>query len=174
MVQIVALAFLLRGMLIQGADRIAFQADMMHLKSTGVAFWFTVLVLATLVSPKWAQWPFANRPMRWLGTISYGVYVFHLIFIRFAVHTLGYSTDGSTGAFLKLLAFTAAGCLVAGHVAHVLVERPVRRWAVRITRAPARAPKPLPAPEPLPLPPLEPALRASLTDATRTPVSDPV
>jgi peptidoglycan/LPS O-acetylase OafA/YrhL len=113
------------------------------------------------MSPRWAQWPMANRAMRWMGTISYGIYVFHLVFIRFAVHTLGFPTDGSTGAFLQMLVFTFAGSLAAGWAAHVLIERPVRGWAVRVTRrAPAAGVAPTPALLPVP--------------ALERPVSEPV
>jgi peptidoglycan/LPS O-acetylase OafA/YrhL len=133
-VQLVAAIFVLKGVLAQGANRLAGYPDELTLKTTSLSFWFTVLILVTLFAPVWAQWPATNRLIRGLGVISYGVYLFHLLFIRFAIVTLGYRTDGTPEAFLEMLAFVTAGSVIAGWLSYVLVERPVRRWAVRSSR----------------------------------------
>jgi peptidoglycan/LPS O-acetylase OafA/YrhL len=126
----------LKGLAAQGSDRLAGGPNQMTLKGTGMAFWFALLILATLFAPKWAQWPSTNRAIRGLGTVSYGVYLSHLLFIRLALLRLGFASDGSARSFLALLAFVLAASAATGWLSYRFVERPVRRWAVRMT-APA-------------------------------------
>jgi peptidoglycan/LPS O-acetylase OafA/YrhL len=98
----------------------------------GVAF--AVLLLATALAPRWAQWPVTNRFARAAGDASYGTYLWHLVIIGFAVETLGLVADGTNGPFFKMLPIALVGSLVAGWLSFRLVERPVVRWARRRTR----------------------------------------
>ncbi|MGQ0679360.1 MAG: acyltransferase family protein [Actinomycetota bacterium] len=123
-----ALAGVVAGTMEQGADRIAGQPEQLYLHTTGLAFWFTLLMLATLFAPARLQWPATNSLARWIGTVSFGIYLFHLVLIRLAVHTLGFATDGSTGAFLTMLLFVLAGSSLVATAAYYAVEQPMRRW----------------------------------------------
>lgn len=102
--------------------------------TTFVALMFAVLLLATVLAPRWAQLPMTNPVARRLGDISYGVYLWHLLFIGLALYTLDFTPDGTVWAFVRLLAFVMAGSVVAGWLSLVLVERPAIRWGRRKAR----------------------------------------
>jgi peptidoglycan/LPS O-acetylase OafA/YrhL len=83
----------------------------------------------------------ATRPMRWLGRRSYGIYLIHTLALTVAEKVV------PGGAPVRTL-WLGVGCLaltlVAGDVAHRLVEVPFiqlgRRWAGRRGRVPAPVP----------------------------------
>ncbi len=103
-----------------------------HTGRVGIAF--AVLILATVLAPPWAQWPAANRLARWVGEVSYGVYLWHLPLLSLALTTLHFPVF-TNEAFFRLLAFTLAGSLLLGWLSFTFVERPFIRWARRRTRA---------------------------------------
>ncbi len=98
----------------------------------GIAF--AVLVLATALAPRWAQLPVANPAARRLGDVSYGVYLWHSVVIGFALTTLHFSQDATTGAFLRILVVTLGASLLIGCASLVWVEQPVIAWARRRSR----------------------------------------
>ena len=88
----------------------------------------------------------SRGPAKWLGTISYGVYLFHFPVIVGLRMTGHWPQDSLTRELLAVLAIT----LPAATLSWFLVERPAIRWAQRRTsgsRPPAKAP-PEVAPEP--------------------------
>jgi peptidoglycan/LPS O-acetylase OafA/YrhL len=104
--------------------------------SFGVAAFFGSFVVASAFLPSWAQWPLANRFSRWLGEVSYGVFLYH-VFISLAVaRLLDYrlGAEGSPRAFLTLVAIVAPASLLAAWVSLVCVERPVRERLRRYAR----------------------------------------
>jgi len=135
-VQVVAAVAIVWGMRTAGIhDMTATSGTYAHWTATlPIALAFAVLMLATVLAPRWAQWPVANRAARGLGDISYGVYLWHLLVIGFVVTTLGFSPNQTTGAFLTLLAATLTGSLVLATLSLVFVERPCIRWARRRSR----------------------------------------
>ena len=146
-VQVTAAAGVLAGMRYEGMrDLLAVNGIYDHFtRPVYIAFLFAVLLAATGLAPPWAQLPFANRLSRRLGDISYGVYLWHLMFIGFAVTTLDWVPDASNWAFARMLAFALPLSLLAGWLSMVLVERPAIRWARKrsaaISRRAARAPR---------------------------------
>lgn len=116
--------------------------------TTPVALAFGVLLLGTLLAPKLARTPFANPVVRWLGKISYGIYLFHLLFLYYAMNRLHFALNGTPADFLHLLEFTLGGAIVAGALSYYLVERPLVGWARRFSdrRAARHAPAPVPVP----------------------------
>ncbi|MFN2607047.1 MAG: acyltransferase family protein [Acidimicrobiales bacterium] len=114
-------------------------------RSTPIALVFAVLVLSTSFSVRWAQWPVSNPVSRWLGDVSYGIYLAHIIVIGFAVTTLGIvPTHGST-VMRSLMAVTLPATLVLAWLSWTFVEQPARAWARRRTRRPRALPVAAPA-----------------------------
>lgn len=91
----------------------------------------------------WTERALGNRVMRWLGEISYGVYLWHLALLIALQRWVGWPVFGGHFALLYLLT-AAAATLVAAASWH-LVERPLlRRFSVSWRRAPASQPPPAP------------------------------
>lgn len=99
--------------------------------TTPLALSFAVLLLATALAPRWAQWPVTNRVARRLGDISYGIYLSHLLFVELALTALHFFPAGNLVAFLRMVGFVATGSLLVGWASFVWVERPLTRWARR-------------------------------------------
>ncbi|HYR61898.1 MAG TPA: acyltransferase, partial [Actinomycetota bacterium] len=132
-VQVAALGGMIVGMELAGhRDMTGTAGALDHWSSTTpIAFGFAVLLLATALAPRWAQSPFANPVSRWLGDISYGAYLWHLLFIEFALVALHWTPAQTTGSFVRMFGFTLAGSLLAGWASFVLIERPSIAWARR-------------------------------------------
>lgn len=114
--------------------------------TTPVALSFSLLLLATALAPPWAQWPATNPAVRRLGDISYGVYLWHLLFIGFALQSLHWTPAGTTAAFVRMFGFAFTGAVVAGSLSYYLMERPLIHWARRRSQLRDRRPRPaLPA-----------------------------
>jgi peptidoglycan/LPS O-acetylase OafA/YrhL len=96
-----------------------------------IALLLCALMMAAALGPRWAQWPFANRAVRSLGDISYGIYLSHLPLIGLAMTTLGFRDDGTNAAFLRMVAFVVPSTLLLGWASHRFIEQPARRWARR-------------------------------------------
>lgn len=94
-----------------------------------VALAFAVLIPAVALAPAWTRAPFTNPVSRRLGDMSYGIYLWHLMLIGFALATLHFLPVASTRAFVRMLAFTLPLSLVAGWLSMKLVEQPAVRWA---------------------------------------------
>jgi peptidoglycan/LPS O-acetylase OafA/YrhL len=94
--------------------------------SIGIALSFVTLVVATAFMPAWAQWPLSNRFSRWLGEISYGVFLYHILIAQAAADILGLRHAGNVQAFLELAAVVLPLSLLASWVSYVTVERPMR------------------------------------------------
>lgn len=106
----------------------------------------TAMVAGAFVPGIW-QWVFANRLARWLGDISYGIYLVHVLIVTFAVRALqvkgtgvpGLNVavtvgDGSVGYLLKLTAIVVPLSVLYGWLSARLFEQPIRRWAQRYGR----------------------------------------
>jgi peptidoglycan/LPS O-acetylase OafA/YrhL len=108
------------------------------------------LVLVVLAAGPWPARLLARGPAKWLGSISYGVYLFHFPVIVFLRMTERWPEASLTQELLKVMAIT----LPLATASWLLVERPAIRWAQRAT-AP-REPRTAPAPAPTPAPAREP------------------
>jgi peptidoglycan/LPS O-acetylase OafA/YrhL len=95
---------------------------------------FAVFAVATdFVSPRLSR-PLTHPLSRGLGEISYSVYLYHLIVIQLCVVSLDFPTDGHPVDFLRLAAVVLPVSIALGWVSYVLVERPARRYAQRLSR----------------------------------------
>lgn len=99
-----------------------------------------LLLLAplTLAPPGRLAAALSLRPVRFLGEISYGVYLWHLPLLLAIQDRLGYATF--TGHFWVLLVLTAASSVLVASLSWRLLERPLIRWVSRRYRALAGRP----------------------------------
>ena len=113
-----------------------FLAGLFARQSLAVALTLPLAVATAMVAlalaPARAQLPFANRPLRSLGDISYGVYLIHLAVIAVIVAEFTLPRDGSLSAVLQWTAIVIPVSLAYAYLSAVLLERPLRRWARRI------------------------------------------
>jgi peptidoglycan/LPS O-acetylase OafA/YrhL len=92
-------------------------------------FAFAGAIVGLAFAPAALRRPFEAAPARWLGTVSYGVFLAHYPLLLLARTTLDFDHDGSRGAFVALTAFALPASLVVGWLSWVAIERPARRWA---------------------------------------------
>ncbi len=77
----------------------------------------------------------ASRPMTWLGSVSYGVYLWHLAVIWALVGRSGFAHPQSAITVLGLLALVAAIAVALGAASRYLLEAPAQRLAARLGAA---------------------------------------
>lgn len=92
-----------------------------------------LFMAATIFCTERWQWPFVNGPVRWLGDISYGVYLIHLVIITSLARLVAMPTGDAKAALVWLLAVVPLSILW-GYLSSWIVERPVRTWASRWAR----------------------------------------
>ena len=73
----------------------------------------------------WSQRLLSHRAMRWLGEISYGVFLWQLPLLIFIQRELSWHVFG--GHFLALFVLTALGSTAAAAISYYLLERPLLR-----------------------------------------------
>lgn len=74
---------------------------------------------------------FANRPVRKLGDMSYGIYLSHYALISIAIGVLGFEEVDTLEGVLTLSAFVLPTTLLYGYLSARFLEQPIRRWAHR-------------------------------------------
>jgi peptidoglycan/LPS O-acetylase OafA/YrhL len=109
----------------------------------------SVLLLAPLL-PRWARLPFDNRAARFLGKISYGVFMFHFMVIWAVLRVVDIPRNGSPASVLKLAVIVVPITILCAWLGTEFVEGPIRRRAQR--RAARLEPRPAPEPRPDPVP----------------------
>ena len=92
-----------------------------------------VLVGFTLI-PERAQLPASAPVVRWIGDISYAIYLIHFAVIWVAGQELSMPGDGSVGAVLAWCAIVYPASIIYAYLSARFLERPVRRWAHRYGR----------------------------------------
>jgi peptidoglycan/LPS O-acetylase OafA/YrhL len=92
------------------------------------------LMMSLALAPAWVQRPFTIRPSRWIGDISYAIYLIHFAVIWVALREFSFPNDGEPGAVLAWCALVFPLSIGYAYLSARLVERPVRRWAQRFGR----------------------------------------
>ena len=134
-VQVASLVAVLLAMRIEGIRALTEVGYGPWTRTTHVAVLFAALLVATALAPARFQWPVANPVSRWVGDVSYGTYLAHLMLVVVAIITLDFEPANSWTAFLRMVAFVVPASLLAAWISFVLVERPARLWAARKSRA---------------------------------------
>jgi peptidoglycan/LPS O-acetylase OafA/YrhL len=89
---------------------------------------FAMLLSTVPFLPAWAQWPLSNRVSRWVGDVSYGLFMFHFMTIFLVLKLLGINADGSPRALLELLVTVLPISLTIAWFTTRYIEKPARRW----------------------------------------------
>lgn len=94
------------------------------------------IILAVLVIGPWRARLLSCGPAKWLGSISYGVYLIHFPVIVFLRMTERWPEESLSQELLKVMAIT----IPLATFSWLCIERPAIRWARRVTTAPKRGP----------------------------------
>ena len=92
------------------------------------------LMVSIVLAPVWLQRLFVASPSRWLGDISYTIYLIHFAVIWFALRELSLPSDGGLGAVLAWSLLVYPVSIAYAYLSARLLERPIRRWAQRFGR----------------------------------------
>lgn len=92
------------------------------------------VLVGFVLLPERAQWPAAAPAIRWIGDISYAIYLIHLAVIWFALREFSLPNDGSVPAVLAWCAVVYPVSILYAYLSARFLERPVRRWAHRFGR----------------------------------------
>ena len=87
-----------------------------------------LFITATILCTERWQMPFINMPVRWLGDVSYGIYLIHLVIVTCLARLVSMPT-GTVGAAALWLVAVVPLSILWGHMSARVVERPVRSWA---------------------------------------------
>jgi peptidoglycan/LPS O-acetylase OafA/YrhL len=121
-------------------------ADRLQLPYTRYNFpWMTALVVLVILSiPRapGARWLLETRPIKALGVISYGVYIYHYAAMQ-TVHRLLPGADYHSGAGkARFAAISLTLTIVVAALSYVVMERPLLRWTGRSASAKTATPQP--------------------------------
>jgi peptidoglycan/LPS O-acetylase OafA/YrhL len=91
-----------------------------------------MVVMALALSARGPTWHVVARVLAPLGTISYGVYLYHWVVLRTLVdrHVFPLAVPGWAGLLAKV-GLALALTLPLALLSYLLVERPAMRWAAR-------------------------------------------
>jgi peptidoglycan/LPS O-acetylase OafA/YrhL len=94
------------------------------------------LMLALYAGGRWIDRVFGNRPIVWLGEISYSIYMVHVFVLIAANQVLRrFTIEPSTAHALLIVGLELTATLMAGYVGYRFVECPARAaLARRLTR----------------------------------------
>jgi peptidoglycan/LPS O-acetylase OafA/YrhL len=113
---------------------------------------FLTLVVSSAFASRWVQWPLANPVSRWLGGVSYALFLYHAFAGQLLIHAdPSLFRNGTLGAMVHVTAIVVPFSLIAAWLGTEALERPLRARARRLARryeGEAEAPPPGRQPEP--------------------------
>jgi peptidoglycan/LPS O-acetylase OafA/YrhL len=92
-------------------------------------FAFAAAITGLALAPARVRRPLEITPLRWIGIVSYGVFLVHYPVLLFGRTTLDIRHDGTTAALLELTALALPASLLLGWLSWIAIERPARRLA---------------------------------------------
>lgn len=95
----------------------------------GTVFAMTLLIPLTLGGPNPIRTALGHPVARWLGEVSYGIFLWHVP-VFFFIHWWSGVPEFS-GGMVPLLTIGIPISILLGWLSHVLVEAPLIRWAAR-------------------------------------------
>ncbi len=142
-IQMAAVALLLATLVLVGepnANRETFVAvdvgvAYATLRNLVPALLCAVIALAAAAGPDRAAWFWTNPFARWLGRVSYGMFLWHSIVIWFAIRQLDMVGDGSNRLAFEFAAIVVPASALLGWLSFRFVEGPSQRWARTVIRA---------------------------------------
>lgn len=97
---------------------------------------YMLLMLTVLLGNRWLNRVFTWRPLRWIGLISYSMYLWHYMLIQALVP---WFSPGQTLAFLSFVLVSLLVIIPWSASSYYLTERPFLRWR-RAGRTPLKLP----------------------------------
>ena len=86
---------------------------------------FGMCILAILFGPRELQRPFAWKPLRWIGLISYSLYIWHLPILTLGHHLMpGYSQLNQYVAYIFCWVWMAVAAVPFSILFYAFIERP--------------------------------------------------
>ena len=109
-----------------------------HLRNLALALCFAVLLLCIANGPEWIGRCLDVQPLRWLGQVSYGVYLYHVFFIGFALWAWGGPpvppAISTNQMFFSMLGWTLVGTCLLSWASYAFLESPLRQRCRRIAK----------------------------------------
>ena len=98
-------------------------------KATGLLYgWaYTAILFGILLGPSLLRKPFETRAVRFIGLISYSVYIWHLVLLQRAINPALAGLSGHVTRTLVAFLIELAITLPVAYVSYQLVERPFIR-----------------------------------------------
>ena len=108
----------------------AYAADVGYFVVKGVVAGLLVSIAAFATTNEHAVWParlMRNRVLAWLGLISYGMFLWHMVILTDVVDRLGVLslTSSSSVKMVGLVVFTTVVTVPVAAVSYYLIERPI-------------------------------------------------
>jgi peptidoglycan/LPS O-acetylase OafA/YrhL len=105
-------------------------------------------MLMVLVGPNWMRIPFVNRPIRWLGELSYGIFLIQAAIIVYLISLAPGWVDAGVVKTALFYVAVLAGSIIYAMASRRFVEVPVAEWAARRERRREPSPQPIAATAP--------------------------
>jgi peptidoglycan/LPS O-acetylase OafA/YrhL len=105
---------------------------------TGASLMLALVLLGLTFGPAWLRRPLEVLPMRFIGWISYGIYLYHLLVLNFLFSLTGLADRSPHTRFYLALAGVAAVSVLVATLSWITIERPLLMMAGRGRKPGAR------------------------------------